>query len=174
METPPPPHPHTHNTHKNPKTPGHRRCRPAGHRDAQAPARHGRPHPESRGRLFSGTLSYIFNSLSPGRSFAEVVAEAKALGYTEPDPRDDLSGTDVARYGPLKKGGVFVVFRFFQSTPRDSGASFFQRFFSFSLLPRGVSSRYLKRERDTSKLSNGESLTLLPSPSSPLTSKSLF
>jgi len=28
-----------------------------------------------------------------------VVAEAKALGYTEPDPRDDLSGTDVARYG---------------------------------------------------------------------------
>ena len=49
--------------------------------------------------VFSGTLSYIFNSLSPGRSFAEVVAEAKALGYTEPDPRDDLSGTDVARYG---------------------------------------------------------------------------
>ena len=47
--------------------------------------------------VLSGTLSYIFNSLSPGRSFAEVVAEAKALGYTEPDPRDDLSGTDVAR-----------------------------------------------------------------------------
>lgn len=31
------------------------------------------------------------------RAFSEVVKEAKELGYTEPDPRDDLSGTDVAR-----------------------------------------------------------------------------
>ncbi|KAK9838066.1 hypothetical protein WJX74_011058 [Apatococcus lobatus] len=47
--------------------------------------------------IFSGTLSYIFNSLTPDRTFSSVVAEAKANGYTEPDPRDDLSGTDVAR-----------------------------------------------------------------------------
>jgi aspartokinase/homoserine dehydrogenase 1 len=47
--------------------------------------------------IFSGTLSYIFNSLTPDRTFSDVVAEAKQLGYTEPDPRDDLAGMDVAR-----------------------------------------------------------------------------
>ncbi|GLU16268.1 hypothetical protein SLE2022_327090 [Rubroshorea leprosula] len=47
--------------------------------------------------IFSGTLSYIFNSFIGTRSFSEVVAEAKGAGYTEPDPRDDLSGMDVAR-----------------------------------------------------------------------------
>ncbi|XP_017700393.2 bifunctional aspartokinase/homoserine dehydrogenase 1, chloroplastic-like isoform X2 [Phoenix dactylifera] len=47
--------------------------------------------------IFSGTLSYIFNNFKGTRSFSEVVAEAKVAGYTEPDPRDDLSGTDVAR-----------------------------------------------------------------------------
>ncbi|KAL2622518.1 hypothetical protein R1flu_002723 [Riccia fluitans] len=47
--------------------------------------------------IFSGTLSYIFNSLTGSRTFSDVVKEAKAKGYTEPDPRDDLSGTDVAR-----------------------------------------------------------------------------
>ena len=45
----------------------------------------------------SGTLSYIFNNFKGTRSFSEVVSEAKQAGYTEPDPRDDLSGTDVAR-----------------------------------------------------------------------------
>ncbi|KAM7493177.1 hypothetical protein LguiB_027786 [Lonicera macranthoides] len=47
--------------------------------------------------IFSGTLSYIFNNFKGTRSFSEVVREAKEAGYTEPDPRDDLSGTDVAR-----------------------------------------------------------------------------
>ncbi|XXG48440.1 hypothetical protein AAC387_Pa02g2887 [Persea americana] len=47
--------------------------------------------------IFSGTLSYIFNNFIGNRAFSEVVAEAKQAGYTEPDPRDDLSGTDVAR-----------------------------------------------------------------------------
>ena len=42
-------------------------------------------------------LSYIFNSLSGRRTFSEVVREAHSLGFTEPDPRDDLSGVDVAR-----------------------------------------------------------------------------
>jgi len=47
--------------------------------------------------VFSGTLSYIFNNLQPGQSFSQVVTEAKEAGYTEPDPRDDLQGMDVAR-----------------------------------------------------------------------------
>ncbi len=47
--------------------------------------------------VLSGTLSYIFNSLTSGRTFSEVVREAHALGLTEPDPREDLSGIDVAR-----------------------------------------------------------------------------
>jgi homoserine dehydrogenase len=47
--------------------------------------------------IFSGTLSYIFNTYADGDAFSDVVKKAKELGYTEPDPRDDLSGTDVAR-----------------------------------------------------------------------------
>jgi aspartokinase/homoserine dehydrogenase 1 len=47
--------------------------------------------------ILSGTLSYIFNSFGPGIKFVDVVKEAKAKGFTEPDPRDDLSGADVAR-----------------------------------------------------------------------------
>ena len=47
--------------------------------------------------IFSGTLAYLFNRFDDGMSFAELVAEARAAGYTEPDPRDDLSGLDVAR-----------------------------------------------------------------------------
>jgi aspartokinase/homoserine dehydrogenase 1 len=47
--------------------------------------------------MFSGTLAYLFNTWDGRQAFSEVVLEAKALGYTEPDPRDDLSGMDVAR-----------------------------------------------------------------------------
>lgn len=47
--------------------------------------------------VLSGTLNFIFSSYTQGKNFSEVVAEAKSKGYTEPDPRDDLSGTDVAR-----------------------------------------------------------------------------
>ena len=47
--------------------------------------------------IFSGTLAYLFNVYDGGRSFSAIVTEAKHKGYTEPDPRDDLSGTDVAR-----------------------------------------------------------------------------
>ena len=47
--------------------------------------------------ILSGTLSFIFNNFKPGTRFVDVVREAKAKGYTEPDPRDDLSGLDVAR-----------------------------------------------------------------------------
>jgi aspartokinase/homoserine dehydrogenase 1 len=47
--------------------------------------------------VLSGTLSYIFNSFGGGKSFSRTVREAKAMGLSEPDPRDDLSGLDVAR-----------------------------------------------------------------------------
>lgn len=47
--------------------------------------------------VFSGTLSYIFNELAKGKPFSTVVLEARRLGFTEPDPREDLSGMDVAR-----------------------------------------------------------------------------
>ena len=46
---------------------------------------------------FSGTLGYIFSELEKGKLFSEIVVEAKEKGYTEPDPRDDLSGIDVGR-----------------------------------------------------------------------------
>ncbi|MFM1887085.1 MAG: Aspartokinase I/homoserine dehydrogenase [Pseudomonadota bacterium] len=47
--------------------------------------------------IFSGTLAYLFNVYDGSVPFSSIVREAKQLGYTEPDPRDDLSGTDVAR-----------------------------------------------------------------------------
>jgi aspartokinase/homoserine dehydrogenase 1 len=47
--------------------------------------------------IFSGTLAYLFNVYDGSREFSDIVVEAKQRGYTEPDPRDDLSGTDVAR-----------------------------------------------------------------------------
>ena len=47
--------------------------------------------------IFSGTLAYLFNTWDGSQPFSAVVREAKSMGYTEPDPRDDLSGTDVAR-----------------------------------------------------------------------------
>jgi aspartokinase/homoserine dehydrogenase 1 len=47
--------------------------------------------------IFSGTLAYLFNVYDGQTPFSAIVREAKQRGYTEPDPRDDLSGTDVAR-----------------------------------------------------------------------------
>jgi aspartokinase/homoserine dehydrogenase 1 len=47
--------------------------------------------------IFSGTLAYLFNVYDGTEPFSAIVRAAKAKGYTEPDPRDDLSGTDVAR-----------------------------------------------------------------------------
>lgn len=48
--------------------------------------------------ILSGTLSYLFNTFDPSvGSWSALVAQAKEAGYTEPDPRDDLSGLDVAR-----------------------------------------------------------------------------
>jgi aspartokinase/homoserine dehydrogenase 1 len=47
--------------------------------------------------ILSGTLSYLFNSFIEGKIFSEIVQEAQKKGYTEPDPREDLNGMDVAR-----------------------------------------------------------------------------
>lgn len=52
--------------------------------------------------VFSGTLSYIFNEFSDGKSgdgpsFSSIVSVARKKGYTEPNPADDLNGADVAR-----------------------------------------------------------------------------
>ncbi|MEG3658082.1 bifunctional aspartate kinase/homoserine dehydrogenase I [Arenibacter palladensis] len=48
--------------------------------------------------VFSGSLSYIFNTFSEKDAlFSEILREAMDLGYTEPDPREDLSGNDVGR-----------------------------------------------------------------------------
>ena len=47
--------------------------------------------------VLSGSVSYIFNNYDGSRPFSALVREAKDLGYTEPDPREDLSGADVRR-----------------------------------------------------------------------------
>jgi aspartokinase/homoserine dehydrogenase 1 len=47
--------------------------------------------------VVSGTLSYIFTTLRSGQPFSEIIRQAKQSGYTEPDPREDLSGSDFAR-----------------------------------------------------------------------------
>lgn len=47
--------------------------------------------------MFSGTLAWLCNRFDGNAPFSSLVHEAHSLGYTEPDPRDDLSGMDVAR-----------------------------------------------------------------------------
>jgi aspartokinase/homoserine dehydrogenase 1 len=47
--------------------------------------------------VVSGSLSYIFNNFTADTPFSELVKNAQQLGFTEPDPREDLSGQDVKR-----------------------------------------------------------------------------
>ena len=47
--------------------------------------------------ILSGTLAYLFNVYDGSKPFSAIVADARSNGFTEPDPRDDLSGMDVAR-----------------------------------------------------------------------------
>lgn len=49
--------------------------------------------------LLSGTLGFVLSAVGEGRPFSEALREAMSRGYTEPDPRDDLSGRDAARKG---------------------------------------------------------------------------
>ena len=67
--------------------------------------------------VFSGSLSFLFNAYDGRLPFSSLLAEARARGYTEPDPRADLSGRDVARKllivarvagGPLEEGDIDV------------------------------------------------------------------
>lgn len=55
---------------------------------------------------FSGTLGYVMTGLQEGRPFSAVVREAYDRGYTEPDPRDDLGGVDVARKALILARGI--------------------------------------------------------------------
>lgn len=55
---------------------------------------------------FSGTLGYVMTGLQAGQPFSAVVREAHRLGYTEPDPRDDLGGVDVARKALILARGL--------------------------------------------------------------------
>ncbi|HSG62230.1 MAG TPA: bifunctional aspartate kinase/homoserine dehydrogenase II, partial [Pseudomonadales bacterium] len=52
---------------------------------------------EAVGGIFSGTLCWLFEKYDGVRPFSELVIEARGLGITEPDPRDDLSGRDMQR-----------------------------------------------------------------------------
>jgi homoserine dehydrogenase len=53
--------------------------------------------PHSIQGTFSGTLGFLCSGIGEGRRYSEVVADAVRLGYTEPEPRDDLGGVDVGR-----------------------------------------------------------------------------
>lgn len=55
---------------------------------------------------FSGTLGYVMTGLEEGKLLSEIVREAYELGYTEPDPRDDLGGIDVARKALILARGL--------------------------------------------------------------------
>jgi homoserine dehydrogenase len=55
---------------------------------------------------FSGTLGYVMTGLQEGKPFSAIVREAHRLGYTEPDPRDDLGGVDVARKALILARGL--------------------------------------------------------------------
>ena len=52
---------------------------------------------ESINAVISGSLSFIFNNYTPDKSFKDLILLARERGYTEPDPRDDLSGQDIKR-----------------------------------------------------------------------------
>ena len=60
--------------------------------------------------VFSGSLSWLFNQYDGSRPFSALLREAHAFGYTEPDPRRDLSGVDVARkLVILARAGGFAI-----------------------------------------------------------------
>lgn len=55
---------------------------------------------------FSGTLGYVMSGLQEGRAFSQIARDAYAQGYTEPDPREDLNGLDVARKALILARGL--------------------------------------------------------------------
>jgi aspartokinase/homoserine dehydrogenase 1 len=65
----------------------------------------------------SGTLGYVLSAVGAGQPFSEAVREAMARGYTEPDPREDLSGQDVGRKGLIL--GRLLGYRGAPPVPED-------------------------------------------------------
>ena len=59
--------------------------------------------------VLSGTLNFVFNNYDGSRTFSEVVRQAQKEGFTEPDPRLDLAGTDVARKILILEGEKQVI-----------------------------------------------------------------
>jgi len=85
--------------------------------------------------ILSGTLAYLFNAYDGSVPFSRILAEAREAGYTEPDPRDDLSGMDVARkltilareLGQSIEIGEFPVQNLIAKDLRDLGVDDFLR-----------------------------------------------
>jgi len=103
--------------------------------------------------ILSGTLAWLFNRYDGTRAFSELVREAHALGYTEPDPRDDLSGTDVARKlvilareagGELALGDVEVESLVPASLREVDAQTFLER---LPELDRAIAERHAKAQR---------------------------
>ncbi len=108
--------------------------------------------------IFSGTLAYLFNVYDGSVPFSEIVRAAKTNGYTEPDPRDDLSGTDVARkltilareLGQRIELGDFPVENLIPAALRDGSIDeFLERLAEYDDDIRG---RYLEAESAGKKL----------------------
>ena len=80
--------------------------------------------------IMSGSLSYIFGRLDEGATFSQAVLEAREKRYTEPDPRDDLAGLDVARKALIiaRESGMavemedIVIHKVFPEDFDDSGS----------------------------------------------------
>ena len=80
--------------------------------------------------IMSGSLSYIFGRLDEGASFSQAVLEAREKRFTEPDPRDDLGGLDVARKALIiaREAGIAVemeditIHKVFPADFDDSGS----------------------------------------------------
>lgn len=101
--------------------------------------------------IFSGTLSYLFNNFDGSVPFSALVREAHQMGLTEPDPRDDLSGQDVARKLLIlaRKSGTQMEIediRVDSLVPRGlAGATFTPRFFAAFAKHDGEMTARLKR-----------------------------
>lgn len=125
--------------------------------------------------VLSGTLNFIFSSFTEGKRFSDVVKEAKQKGYTEPDPRDDLNGMDVARKTLIlsRESGLALELEDIEVenlVPQDCGEGKVEDFFSklgahdeaFNLLRKKAASKNEKL-RYMAVLENGKTTIKLAS-----------